>query len=266
MNALLHALTEWDRALFLAINRNLTGAPLDRVMPWLTDLGLGHVQVPAILGLAIWLGWRAGELRGVGLWKGITQAVYRRRVWVGPLLVAFTLSGLASTALKDVPRERPWWYYNKFAFGDAEAFLAGGVGAAWWLEACRPLVRPDPNVYVRIVPQEYPGKVRSFPSGHTTTSAALAAVTTLLYWRRRDRRPLVLGVWLLAAMIGFSRIYLACHWPLDVLAGALLGASVGALSFALCRRYADYRQRRRNQPSHVLQQSGESHATTTQSG
>jgi membrane-associated phospholipid phosphatase len=264
MNALLHALTAWDRALFLAINRNLTCAPLDRIMPWLTDLGLGHVQVPVILGLALWMGWRAGELRG-GAWRSFGQAIYRRRVWVGPLLVAFTLSGLASTALKDVPRERPWWYYNEFAFGDAEAFLAGGVGASWWLEECRHVVRPDPNVYVRIVPQEYPGKVRSFPSGHTTTSAALAAVTTLLYWRRRDRRFLVFGVWALAAMIGLSRIYLACHWPLDVFAGGLLGAVTSTLSISICRRYAAYRQRRRSQQTHLSQQSGESHATTTQS-
>jgi undecaprenyl-diphosphatase len=40
-------------------------------------------------------------------------------------------------------------------------------------------------------------------------------------------RPYALG---LAAAVALSRVYLRVHFPLDVLAGALLGAGLGALS------------------------------------
>lgn len=37
----------------------------------------------------------------------------------------------------------------------------------------------------------------------------------------------------LAALIGFSRLYLYIYFPTDVLAGAVLGALLGCLSYAL---------------------------------
>ena len=64
----------------------------------------------------------------------------------------------------------------------------------------------------------------SFPSGHAAVSFA-AAVSIFMSNRR-------LGIFalILAALIGFSRIYLYVHYPSDVLAGAALGTlcAVGA--------------------------------------
>ena len=57
----------------------------------------------------------------------------------------------------------------------------------------------------------------SFPSGHTSTSFACAYVISRLAPR------LTVFVFVLAALIGFSRIYVGVHYPLDVLAGAVLG-------------------------------------------
>ena len=60
----------------------------------------------------------------------------------------------------------------------------------------------------------------SFPSGHTSTSFACAYVISRLAPR------LTVFVFVLAALIGFSRVYVGVHYPLDVLAGAVLGVVV----------------------------------------
>ena len=61
----------------------------------------------------------------------------------------------------------------------------------------------------------------SFPSGHT--AASFAAVFAL----KAAGSPLWKPALAVAVVIAFSRLYLYVHWPSDVLAGALLGASVG---------------------------------------
>jgi len=63
----------------------------------------------------------------------------------------------------------------------------------------------------------------SFPSGHT--GAAFAAASALYFGRSRLKIP----AFILAVLIGFSRLYLYVHYPTDVLAGALLGIMLGWL-------------------------------------
>ncbi|MDW5564241.1 MAG: phosphatase PAP2 family protein [Methanomassiliicoccus sp.] len=58
----------------------------------------------------------------------------------------------------------------------------------------------------------------SMPSGHTTLAFAVA---TLIALGTKVRWGAV--AYMLAALIGLSRVYLGVHWPSDVLTGALLG-------------------------------------------
>jgi undecaprenyl-diphosphatase len=61
----------------------------------------------------------------------------------------------------------------------------------------------------------------SFPSGHAATSFACAA--TLSFMLPRYAAPVL---YVLAAAIAYSRVYVGVHYPLDVVAGAALGLGV----------------------------------------
>jgi undecaprenyl-diphosphatase len=82
--------------------------------------------------------------------------------------------------------------------------------------------RPRPPVaYPRPKPLVGVPHDGSFPSGHAATSFACA---TLLAWALPRRYAPLL--FLLAAAIAFSRVYVGVHYPLDVLGGAALGVLV----------------------------------------
>ena len=72
----------------------------------------------------------------------------------------------------------------------------------------------------------------SFPSGHATTSFACATVLALLLPRLR------VPLFLLAAAVAWSRVYVGVHYPLDVLGGAVLGVAIALALRVLVRREA----------------------------
>jgi undecaprenyl-diphosphatase len=65
----------------------------------------------------------------------------------------------------------------------------------------------------------------SFPSNHAVNASVLATLTTLYIPR------LWLPATALAILVGYSRVYVGVHYPLDVLAGSVLGIVV-ALVFS----------------------------------
>jgi len=69
----------------------------------------------------------------------------------------------------------------------------------------------------------------SFPSGHTTTIFTLLYVIVLDYKNKTARILLPL----LALLIGFGRIAVGVHWPLDICGGALLGIISAYLGYWL---------------------------------
>lgn len=69
----------------------------------------------------------------------------------------------------------------------------------------------------------------SFPSGHSTTSFAIATMVT---WMLPQHRWLAGLVWLWALLVGYSRVYVGVHYPVDIIGGLILG-TVCATAVAL---------------------------------
>ena len=87
----------------------------------------------------------------------------------------------------------------------------------------------DPEVWAN-AGYEYvwPGLIKqssswSFPSGHTSSSFAFATAVFA------NNKKWGIAAYVLAALIGFSRIYLGVHYCTDVLAGAVVGIIYGVI-------------------------------------
>jgi lipid-A-disaccharide synthase len=190
--------------LFLAVNR-IDSRAWELAMAWGTELG--HGLVLSVLLLA-------------GL------RIFDRRRFPKNLLVlgaAVLLAGLAVTALKQtVPRLRPlkspvFAVANASERGAVWRELPGGRRVGSWPVGDPAMATVSPQL--RVI--EPVLKYRSFPSGHT--AAAFAVATGLVFSFRGRRRWLWFAP---AAFVGVSRVACGVHFPLDVLAGALLGSGV----------------------------------------
>jgi undecaprenyl-diphosphatase len=74
-------------------------------------------------------------------------------------------------------------------------------------------------------------KNASFPSDHST--AAFVTATAIWIWKKRDG-----WMWLLlAAGIALSRVWTGVHYPLDVVAGMIIGTSVALAIHFLSIRF-----------------------------
>lgn len=72
-----------------------------------------------------------------------------------------------------------------------------------------------------------PLKDYSFPSGHTTSSFAIAMTFSLF------SSSLAIVLFPLAFIVGLSRIYLGLHYPTDVMIGAFIGSVTALIVFIL---------------------------------
>lgn len=66
-------------------------------------------------------------------------------------------------------------------------------------------------------------------SAHAGTMTSIALMSWVVH------RWALLPMFLVAALISYSRIYLACHFPMDIALGAMLGLVVGVLMLLLYR-------------------------------
>jgi undecaprenyl-diphosphatase len=106
----------------------------------------------------------------------------------------------------------------------------------------------------------------SFPSIHALNMFGQAMLFSLLYPR------LTVWLFLFAGLIGYSRIYVGVHYPLDVLGGAIIGMACGAAVFSVYRGITAFFFNRRvrcerarafaeGKPCRALSQEGVCHKT-----
>lgn len=133
--------------------------------------------------------------------------------------------------------------YRKTGLAMGIALLAGLLICNLGLKPLVGRLRPFDYAYQclnRVIPLliEAP-KDFSFPSGHTI--AAFEAATVLTIRHKQWGIPAMA----LAALIGFSRLYLYVHFPTDVLFSIVLGIGIGFMAnFLVNQGSALYQQRK----------------------
>ncbi len=108
------------------------------------------------------------------------------------------------------------------------AMLAAGLGILLflWLKRLAGRKRPchfEPHNWATLLPPDQ----FSFPSGHTITASAICVSVGLFY------PSLMFALLFCAASIAASRVLLGMHFLSDVIAGALIGTSLGYAMYSL---------------------------------
>lgn len=196
-----------DEKLLLLINREWTSPALDRVMAAASSFDAWTpLLIVLVLGLIL-----------VGDFK------MRAFIITAGFLVAIN-DGVISKSLKSIiDRPRPHQSHNDVRIVD--------------LAKAKPrllaLTRPASVKLSRSSLEDVEG--RSFPSSHTMNTLAVALAGAAFF--RRRSWPL----FVVAALVAYSRIYTGSHWPSDVITSLFLGAGASLLLLAL----ADFAWRKR---------------------
>ena len=178
-------LEEWDRSVFLFLNRNLANPVFDAVLPFFRD---SVFWAPLYLFILVFIMLNFGKK---GLWWGI----------------AF----LSTVAIADL--------LGTYAFKEN-------------IQRIRPCNDPLFSGQVRLLLQRCPGGY-SFLSNHAANHFGLAAFMVLSF--KPIFKQWVYLAYLWALLISFAQIYVGAHYPLDILAGALLGMAAGYLTASVYR-------------------------------
>lgn len=206
-------LQQLDEQLFHAINTGWHWGTYGGFTPlaWvLSGLGRGETQI--VLILLVWLGWRE-------------RALWQQRALCRLPESARDAAGTLCSSMVDINRAL---YVVLIAW--ASGLLVHIPKAIF--DRARPSTLP--NTYF-VAPDEFL-RTHSFPSGHAWSAAAIAVAITLLFGR--TNKTFVICTWVIAVGIMLSRIYRGVHYPSDVLAGALMGACFGWLSWRIVQRRA----------------------------
>lgn len=149
------------------------------------------------------------------------------RAWLDPVFLVISVSGLGGLQALFVLAFYRWPSLRRFIVPCVVAIAVTGILGADLIKKF--MVRDRPSNLVYAFAQE-DAHHTSFPSGHATTSFALATMLLLMtLGTRRARWSWLALLW--AFGVALSRVYRGIHWPTDVLAGACLGSCGSAILY-----------------------------------
>lgn len=190
--ALIIVLIFGEEEIFDAINNVAVNSPENYtvIMVYISDYGRAIFLIPIVYVLSFR--------------KKKREENNKRLIYIELLIIGlfFLITSLVVDSLKEIiKRERPPY-------------------------SIRPEPRKDTSRKLFPVYSPY-----SFPSGHATSSFLLAGIPSMLVEGSKNQIALYRAFCLtLAVIIAFSRLWLGVHYPLDTIAGAILGWSLGILA------------------------------------
>ncbi len=113
-------------------------------------------------------------------------------------------------------------------------FITSGLMKPYF-ERLRPSHDPSLAGMVHIL-NGYKGGLYSFASSHASNAFTLATFLWLIF-KKTEKWVVYLFIW--AAVVAYSRIYLGVHYPGDILVGATVGIIVANIMFRLYTLLAD---------------------------
>lgn len=204
---------DFDQRLFLLLN--FDGGPVwDRVMLAVS----GTTMWIPLYVLILWLVWRRAGWRGTLTFLVLMAAAVGLADMVAGI---FKHTGVLGGLLPDLePRLRPMFTPSLEGLDIPPDSLA----------AIRRAALPG-DWAVHVPPGAVAGRYGTV-SAHASTIVALALLSAAVI----RRRWFTILVTLCALLICYSRIYLAKHFPMDILWGALLGAALGGVAYWIYHR------------------------------
>ncbi len=154
-------------------------------------------------------------------WLGTAQLII-------PLLLVPMLSA----------RYRNWWYFSLALACNVAPFLVLQVLKSFF-NMYRPMHYFEGNSWIHILEPWERIFERSFPSGHSEGAFSLFCFLSLLL----PSRYRVVGFlfFVLAFLVGYSRVYLTAHFVEDVWAGSIVGVVVTTVVYIVMnRRFRQY--------------------------
>jgi len=199
--------------------------PQMRMIIWrgLMARGMLSAMLLVFIVLALSLVWSVGQRLDV--WAFLFFNLRGPRpLWLDRVMLGFTQigSGIAALGLGLV----------LFLAGQrlaANEFILGTLTLWIVVELVKALVRRS-RPFIRVTQTRvvgYRAAGRSFPSGHTSQAFFMA---TLLASHFQAGTWVALLLYIMALLVGITRMYVGAHYPRDVLAGAILGSAWGLLA------------------------------------